>query len=206
MQYLDLKKRLKDFLIFSIKDIEKLNLSFYKQRLSEWQSKGYIKKICQGFYVFSDLEINEKDMFIIANKIYEPSYVSLETALSFYGLIPETVYSVTSVTSRNTKDKKTLIGTFIYKRIKSSFMFGYDLEKHNGFNYRIAEMEKAILDYLYLNAKINNRESFDETRFNVTELISRLDVEKFNKYLEAFNNKALARRAKKFLTYIQNYD
>ena len=89
MQYLDLKTQLKDFLVFSIKDIEKVDLSFHKQRLSEWQKKSYVKKIRQGFYIFADLEINEKTLFTIANRIYEPSYISLEMALSIYGLIPK---------------------------------------------------------------------------------------------------------------------
>ena len=103
MQYIDLKSQLKDFPVFSIIDIEKADLTFHKQRLSEWQRKNYIKKIRQGFYVFSDLEINEQILFIIANRIYEPSYISLEMALSIHGLIPEAVYGVTSVTSQKTK-------------------------------------------------------------------------------------------------------
>jgi predicted transcriptional regulator of viral defense system len=81
MQYLDLKTKLKDFPVFSIKDIEKVDSSFHKQRLSEWQKKGYVKKVRQGFYIFSDLEMNEQTLFTIANRIYKPSYISLEMVL-----------------------------------------------------------------------------------------------------------------------------
>jgi len=204
MQYLDLKTQLKDFPIFSIKDIEKMDLSFHKQRLSEWQKKGYVKKICKGFYIFSDLKINEPMLFIIANRIYEPSYISLEMALSIYGLIPEAVYKMTSVTSQNTKNLKTPVGDFIYRHIQPSLMFGYELQEYNGHHYQIAEIEKAVLDYLYLNSKINDNESFEGMRFNISELKEKINIEKFNKYLEAFNNKSLARRAKKFLIYINN--
>ena len=84
-------------------------------------------------------------------------------------------------------------------------MFGYELREHDGHRYQIAEMEKAILDYLYFNPKISDSESFEGMRFNVSEIKEKLNIEKFNKYLEAFNNKSLARRAKKFLTYINNY-
>jgi len=205
MQYLDLKTQFKDFIVFSIKDIEKVDLSFHKQRLSEWQKKGYVKKIRQGFYIFSDLQINEKILFIIANRIYEPSYISLEMALSIYGIIPEAVYGITSVTSQNTKNIKTPVGDFIYRHIQPDLMFGYELREHDGHRYQIAEMEKAILDYLYFNPKISDSESFEGMRFNVSEIKEKLNIEKFNKYLEAFNNKSLARRAKKFLTYINNY-
>ncbi len=202
MQYLDLKTQLKDFTIFSIKDIEKVDLSFHKQRLSEWQKKGYVKKVRQGFYIFSDLEMNEPTLFTIANRIYEPSYISLEMALSIFGIIPESVYGITSVTSQKTKNIKTPVGDFIYRHIQRELMFGYELREHAGNHYQIAELEKAILDYLYFNAKINDFESFEGIRFNIYETRGKINVEKFNKYLDAFNNKALVRRAKKFLAYI----
>jgi len=205
MQYLELKTQLKDFLVFSIKDIEKVDLSFHKQRLSEWQKKDYVKKIRQGFYIFSDLQINEKILFTIANRIYEPSYISFEMALSIYGIIPEAVYGVTSATSQNTKNIKTPVGDFIYRHIQSDLMFGYELREHDGHHYQVAELEKAILDYLYSNPKVNDNESFEGVRFNVTELKEKINIEKFNKYLEAFHSKALIRRAKKFLTYINNH-
>jgi predicted transcriptional regulator of viral defense system len=205
MQYLELKTQLKNFPVFSIKDIEKLDSSFHKQRLSEWQKKDYVKKICKGFYIFSDLAINEPTLFTIANRVYEPSYISLEMALSIYGIIPEAVYSITSATSQKTKNLKSPVGDFIYRHIQPDFMFGYELREHDGHHYQIAELEKALLDYLYLNSKINDDESFEGMRFNVSELKEKLNIEKFNKYLEAFHNKSLARRAKKFLTYINNH-
>jgi predicted transcriptional regulator of viral defense system len=204
MQYLDLKTQLKDFPVFSIKDIEKVDLSFHKQRLSEWQKKGYVKKICKGFYIFSDLEINEQALFTIANRVYEPSYISLEMALSIYGLIPEAVYSITSVTSQKTRTLKTPVGNFIYRHTMPELLFGYQLREHNGHHYQIAEIEKAILDYLYFNVKMNDEESFKGMRFNVGEIKERVDMEKFNKYLDAYHNKALVKRAKKFLTYINH--
>lgn len=202
MQYLDLKNQLKDFPIFSIKDIEKMDSSFHKQRLSEWQKKGYVKKIRQGFYIFTDLEVNEKILFIIANRIYEPSYVSLEMALSIYGLIPEAVYGITSVTSQNTKNIKTPVGDFMYRHIQPELMFGYELREHGGHHYQIAEIEKTILDFLYFNSKISDNESFEGMRFNTSLLKEKIDLEKFNKYLEAFHSKALEKRAKKFLQFI----
>lgn len=202
MQYLDLKTQLKDFPVFSIKDIEKMDLSFHKQRLSEWQKKDYVKKICKGFYIFSDLQINEPTLFTIANRVYEPSYISLEMALSIYGIIPEAVYGITSVTSQKTKNLKSPVGDFIYRHIQPELMFGYELREHDGHRYQVAEIEKAILDYLYFNSKINDNESFEGMRFNISELKEKINMEKFNKYLEAFHSKALEKRAKKFLQFI----
>ena len=205
MQYLDLKTQLKDFSVFSINDIEMVDLSFHKQRLSEWQKKDYVKKICKSFYIFSDLQINEHVLCIIANRIYEPSYISLEMALSIYGIIPESVYGITSVTSQRTKNLRTPVGDFIYRHTQPDLMFGYELREYDGHHYQIAEIEKAVLDYLYFNSKISGNESFEGMRFNVSEIKEKINIEKFNKYLGAFNNKSLTRRAKKFLTYIKNH-
>ena len=204
MQYVELKEQLKNFKIFNLNDIRKIEEDFDLRRLNEWQKKNYIKKIRQGFYIFSDLEINEQALFIIANRIHEPSYISLEMALSFYGFIPEAVYGITSVTSQKTKKIKTLVGGFAYRHIKPELLFGYGLREYDGHHYRMAETEKAVLDYLYFNSKIKDEESFIGTRFNADEFKKSVNMEKFNKYLAAFNNKALVRRVKKFLTYIEH--
>src|SRR3989338_3756269 len=100
MRYLDLKQKLKDFTLFSLEHIRKFEKSFDRRRLTEWQKKNYIKKIIKGYYIFSDVDINQNVLFLIANKIYKPSYVSFESALSFYKLIPESIYAVTSANSR----------------------------------------------------------------------------------------------------------
>jgi predicted transcriptional regulator of viral defense system len=123
-------------------------------------------------------------------------------ALSIYGLIPEAVYGITSVTSKRSKNLKTPVGDFIYRHIQPELMFGYELREHGGHHYQIAEIEKAVLDYLYLNSKIGDNESFEGMRFNTSELKEKINMEKFNKYLEAFHSKALEKRAKKFLQYI----
>ena len=204
MQYVELKEQLKNFKIFNLNDIRKIEEDFDLRRLNEWQKKNYIKKIRQGFYIFSDLEINEQTLFVIANRIHEPSYISLEMALSFYGFIPEAVYGITSVTSQKTRTIKTPIGGFTYRHLKPEFLFGYELREYDGHNYRMAETEKAVLDYLYFNSKIKDEESFIGARFNTDEFKKRVNMEKFNKYLAAFNNKALAKRVKKFLTYIEH--
>jgi predicted transcriptional regulator of viral defense system len=126
-------------------------------------------------------------------------------ALSIYELIPEAVYGITSVTSQRTKRLKTPVGDFIYRHVVPGLLFGYQLREHNGHNYQIAEIEKAVLDYFYFNAKINDEESVKGMRFNSSEFKEKANMEKFNKYLAAFDNKALAKRAKKFLQYI-NFD
>ncbi len=202
MQFLELKNNLKDFIIFSKKDIEKIDQSFYNQRLSEWQDKGYIKMIRRGYYIFSDLELNESVLFLIANKIYSPSYVSLEMAFSYYNLIPESVYGITSVTSQKTNNFKTNLGEFIYSHIKPELMFGYRLVKYGIYNFKIAEIEKTLLDYFYLNPQIKTKDDFAGMRFNSEIFRDNSNKDKLLNYLKIFNNKSLRKRLESFLKYI----
>jgi predicted transcriptional regulator of viral defense system len=204
MQFFDLKAQLRDFAVFSVKDIKKIDPMFHMQRLSEWQGMDYIEKIRQGFYIFSDLPVDERTLFLIANGIYQPSYISLEMAFSLYHLIPESVYTVTSVTSRKTYDVQTARGHFKYRHLKSSLLFGYELREYEGHRYAVAEIEKAVLDYLYLNPHVKNDRDFDGLRLNVSEFKAQAKMAKFLKYLEAFKNNALSDRAHNFITYINH--
>ncbi len=203
MRYQELKEKLKDFVIFTLNDIRKTYPDFHRRRLNEWQDKGYIKKLRRGYYMFSDLSLNEETLFLIANRLYVPSYVSFETALSHYGLIPEGVYSLTSVSTKKTSDFKTPIARFLYRKIKPSLFFGYQLEKHKGQGYKIAEMEKALLDYVYFNPQIAKRGDFHEWRFNSEEFLSKADIPKLRQYTTAFKNKRLAVRIKKILVLMK---
>jgi predicted transcriptional regulator of viral defense system len=202
MQYLEIKDNLRNFVVFSIKDVLKVDPSFHKQRFSEWQKKGYIRKIAKGYYIFSDLEINEAVLFIIANRIFEPSYVSLEMALSYYGLIPESVYGITSVSSKRTYTFKTKLTNFTYHKTKSELMFGYRLIAYQNHNFKIAEIEKAILDYFYFNSKLKTKGEFEELRFNKEVFKEKVDMEKTKNYLSLFNNKSLEKRVNRFIKYL----
>jgi predicted transcriptional regulator of viral defense system len=72
-----------------------------------------------------------------------------------------------------------------------------------GFPLRMAELEKVLLDYLYLNTYIKSDQDLDGLRLNVDDLKEKLSVEKFNDYLTLFGNKALAARATYILKYLQ---
>lgn len=204
MQYLELKQQLKDFLIFSLDDIKKVDPAFYRRRLNEWQEKGYIKKIIKKYYIFSDLEINESVLFAIANRIFDPSYISLEMALSYHGLIPESVYGITSVSSRKTYAFDSQLANFNYRKIKPELMFGYQLIKYQNHSFKIAEIEKAILDFFYVNSKLKTEGEFEELRINRDTFQEQVNVEKLARYLAQYKNKALERRINKFIKFINH--
>lgn len=195
MRYLDLKTQFEHKIIFSLTDIRKIEPGFHRTRLSEWQAKGYIRKIAREYYLFADASIEERVLFLIANRIYKPSYISLETGLRYYNLIPESVYQITSVSSKKTQEFASDIASFSYNTIKPELMFGYNLIEHRGQKIKIGEREKVLLDYLYLNPQIDSEEAVAELRLNQQELEA-INMEKLSKYREIFDNKALNHRLK----------
>jgi len=194
MQFLKLKQKLSDQIVFTSNDIRKIDSAFYLSRLTEWQKKGYIKKVIKGYYIFTDTEIDEIVLFSIANRIYPSSYISLESSFRYYNIIPEGVFSITSVTARNTYRFSTDVGEFKYQKLMPSLFFGYQIVNRGKTKVKIAFLEKAILDYFYLHPKISDKESIDGLRLNLDILSKDLDQKKMMDYLSSFNNKSLERR------------
>ena len=203
MHFQEFKGKLKDFKVFSVSDIRKVDAQFYPARLTEWQKKGLIKKIRRGYYVFSDLVIREEELFLIANRIYTPSYVSFESALSYYGLIPEGVYTITSACGKKTARFHATVGEFSYRHIKPPLLFGYHLQKLGNQTYKIADREKTVLDYLYLNPSIVSDADFHEWRFNSQEFMKSADMTKMHKYAKAFHSARLMQRLEQFLIKVK---
>lgn len=204
MRYIELRESLKDFTVFSLSDIKGIDNSFHRRRLNEWQEKGYIRKIIKGYYVFSDLELNENVLFEIANRIYTPSYVSLEMALSHYHLVPESVYGITSICTRRTYRFETPIAQFIYRTVKSSLFFGYELVKYENKVFKIASIEKAILDYFYLNPDVKTDSDFESLRIDRDMFFEQVNEKKLNQFLVIFAQKALTKRIRSFWGFLQN--
>lgn len=202
--YLKLKEKLKDYPIFSQKQIKKIYPKFNIHNLKEWQKKKYIKKIIKGYYVFSDVKISEPVLFIISNEIYKPSYVSFEMALSYYKLIPESVYGVTSATTRHTYKFKTDYAPFIYRRVKPKLMFGYKLVEYDNQVYKIAEIEKSLIDFFYIKPDIKKEEDFEELRIDKESFLEQVNLSKLNDYLKLIDSDVLSRRVRKFVRYIKN--
>ena len=204
MRYNDFREAFKIFTVFSVDDIRRIDNRFNVRRLVEWQDKGYIKKIIRGHYIFANLELNENVLFEIANRIYSPSYISFEMALSFYHMIPESVYGLTSATSRKTKVFKTKIGDFIYRTIQPRLLFGYKLIDYIGRRFKVAEPEKALLDYFYLNTSIKSEDDFAEMRIDRDQYLTYVDESRLLAYINEFRQKRLSKRVKSFMEYMKN--
>lgn len=108
--------------------------------------RGDLVKLRRGLYARSDSLPSDLE---IANALYRPSYVSFSFALSFHGLIPEAVYTVTSATTRTTAGFTSLGKQFSYHRLKPAAFAGYGSVRVDGRAVWIAEPEKALVDTLY---------------------------------------------------------
>lgn len=131
---------------------------------------GIFIKLRNGAYLIKDSYVPP---FFIANKLYEPSYISLNTALSHYDIIPEVVYATTSVTTKISREFNTPKGAFVYQRIKKPAFTGYSLKIIDKENVLIADPEKALADYLYFVdlKKISLNDRLELRNINKTELI-----------------------------------
>jgi predicted transcriptional regulator of viral defense system len=203
MKFKDFQLHAKDLPVFNLNDVRKFDPDFHRQQLSDWLNRGYIKSLVGGFYLLADVQVDENYLFMLANRIYEPSYISRESALAYYLVIPESVLGVTSVSSRKTKQFDSEWGRFIYRSIKPALMFGYRVVVQEKMTkYKIASLEKAVLDSLYWNNKIESSDDLAGLRWNRQELLGLDDNPLFKKYLKIFDNKALNRRVDLLLEYI----
>jgi len=200
MNFISFKNSLRDFPVFSIADIRAAHAGFDRRRLSEWLKKGYIKKIIKGYYLFSDVNIDENKLWAIANKIYKPSYISFETAMSYNELIPESIYMITSASTRRTSMFETPLARFSYRTIKPALFFGYSLLPGG---VKMAFMEKAILDYLYINPAVRTNDDFVSLRINRDEMLSQVNRQRLTDYVHRFNHKRLSKIIKNFLGWLE---
>lgn len=121
-----------------------------RKKISDLAKKGYFELLYNGHYLnLKSRERGDTSPERLANAIYFPSYVSLEWALQYYGLLTDRVYTITSVTSRKKAYFKTPLGNFSYEHLHSHrYPCGYELEPK--LKFLIARPEKALLDYLKL--------------------------------------------------------
>lgn len=166
-----------------------------KNTLVRWAQKGLLVKLRNGIYTFPEyLEMPNFSLFA-ANKIYRPYYVSSFAALSFYGLIPETIVQITSVTTLRTATFENRLGAYRYHSIAERGMFGFDLLLFNANKtLQIAKPEKALLDLIYFNPFYQSVEDMEQLRLDYSffEEIIRTDL--LLTYAERFQNAAFTER------------
>lgn len=163
-------------------DISKKN-TLYKLML-RLEKYGILSRVAKGKYIFPE---NIKNDFEIANIIITPSYISLESALSFYGVLPQFPYVITSITPLKSSKTDYKGKEFEFNHISESLFWGF--EKKDGF--LMASAEKALIDTLYLASKGLRRIDLDELT------LSSLNREKINRLAKLVNFMPFQKRIKR---------
>jgi predicted transcriptional regulator of viral defense system len=180
MKILDIVKTMNamDKRIFTIADLGKIIGSTNKNTLYKTAEnlvqKDILARVSKGVYINL---AKPPEIFEIANQLYIPSYVSLESALYRYGIIAQIPYTITSVTTKKPKKKGFENTELEYVHIAPKYFFGYIRDK----GVLIATREKALLDLLYLVAKKSRR--FNLANINFKEI----DLARFSSYLKYYS-------------------
>ncbi|ADH86489.1 conserved hypothetical protein [Desulfurivibrio alkaliphilus AHT 2] len=121
-------------------------------KIADLLAKGVLLPVRRGLYVLGPEERTEPiSLPLVANILYGPSYVSLEYALSRYGLIPEGVFDVTSVTLRRSRVMTNPLGRFSYKHLPQPvYGIGVRAEQEGKAAFLLASPEKALCDLIML--------------------------------------------------------
>ncbi len=180
------------------------NLATKARRL---ENAGEIIRLKKGLYITSS-KISRVPVspFLVANHMYGPSYISMQTALRFYGMIPETVYEIQSMTTGLTKEYSNDIGKFRYVHVSPEYYnCGVVVAEESGISFMIASPAKALCDLMvyspYLNLKSCNAIAEyleDDIRFDMDELAS-LDKDVIKRCAENSRKKTMLNQLMKFI-------
>jgi len=164
------------------------------KQLSRWVKSGKLIQIRRGLYMLAEPYIKIRPHpFYLANKLQRGSYVSLQSALEYYGLIPEYVPAVTSVTTRRTQTFTTPLGNYIFRHVKKELFFDYvQLDMGEGQLAFVATPEKSLLDLLYLTPGSDNPSYLRELRLQNLE---NLNIERFKSLASQTRIRKLIRAA-----------
>lgn len=148
-----------------------------------WLEKnGYLIRLKRGLYVVNP-EYSGKSLSseLIANHLYAPSYLSMASALRYYGLIPEATYSHQSMTVKHSRSFDTPLGFYDYKLIsKKAFSVGIRSVHMGDYAFLIASPEKALCDLIANSPKVNLRFMKDAETYLVHDI--RMDMDEFFKF------------------------
>ncbi len=169
-----------------------------RRQLSRWVRAGRLYQLRRGLYALAPPYQKVKPHpFLVANRMVRGSYVSLQSALAYYGLIPEVVPTVTSVTTARPGRWETPLGTFEFRHLKPDLFFGYRrLDLGKGQAAFVATPEKALLDLIYLTPGGDAPEYLRELRL---QNLDRLDPDVLQRMAARFDRPKMVRAAERIV-------
>lgn len=168
---------------------------------------GDILRMKKGLYVVSPkISRVELSSFLIANHIYGPSYVSMQTALRYYGLIPEAVYAIQSMTTGRGGEYTNMTGRYEYTHLSwAYYKVGVMIKDEGAVSFMIATPEKALCDLMVYTPKLNLRYQTelrvyleDDIRLDM-DAIRGFDIGIIRECIEVSRKKSMLRQLIKFI-------
>ena len=182
MKFEDLLNKTADLSCFTVSFLAAgQNPAQVRLQISRWVKDGRLIRLHKGLYVLAEpyRKINP-EKFCIANTLKSPSYVSLQSALGFYGMIPEYVPEVTSVTTVRPQTIQTPLGRFDFRHINKKMFWGYKKTKlSDGQSAFLACPEKALLDLIYLTAGGDSPDFIEQLRLQNFERLNKNILRQF---------------------------
>jgi predicted transcriptional regulator of viral defense system len=169
--------------------------SYLQRQLSRWVQGGYLYQLRRGLYALAPPYTKTRaHPFLIANRMVRSSYVSCQSALAHYGLIPEYTPTVTSVTTRRPAAWNTGLGRFEYRHVKTELFFGYTLiDLGNNQRAFVSQPEKAILDQVHLTPEGDTGAYLRELRL---QNLDQLNLQTLWRFAEQSGRPKLCRAAR----------
>jgi hypothetical protein len=173
-----------------------------RRQLTRWTQAGKIYQLRRGIYALAPpYQKVAPHPFVVANALVRGAYVSLQSALSYAGLIPEYTPVTTSVTTERTGEWRTPLGAYTFRHIKTSWFYGY---RHSNVAQRqtafVASPEKALLDLIYLEPRADSPDYLDALRLQHLDI---LDLERLCALAEQSGRPKLERATQHILTLAQ---
>jgi predicted transcriptional regulator of viral defense system len=188
----DILRLVKELPFFSFIDLKlaKKSNKYLKITLSRYAKNGKLIRLKKGYYVSAEYldrvrQNNDMENYVelLANVLYNSSYLSLEYILCRHGILSESIHNFTSISNLKTKIFSNEFGNFIYHKIKPELFIGFEVSKENGYSIFKATKAKALFDFLYLRKYLlTDKKSIEELRLNLENFIGK-DKNEFKKYV-----------------------
>ena len=163
-----------------------------RRQLSRWAGNGRLNRLRRGLYALAAPYRKVKaHPFVVANRMVRPSYVSLQSALGFFGLIPESVPVTTSITTGRPGEFSTPLGIFVFRHVRTPLFQGFrEVEMGDRQPAFVATAEKALLDLLYLEKSSDSEAYLSELRL---EMDDGFDLDAFERLSRSFRSPKVRR-------------
>jgi predicted transcriptional regulator of viral defense system len=193
MKFDDLLNTVSDLPCFTVRFLAAGgNLPQIRLQIDRWIKDGRIVRLHKGLYTLAEPYIKiAPEPFYVANRLKPASYVSLHSALSRYGMIPEFVPAVTSITTGRPQTIETPLARFEFRHIAKKHFWGYQqLELTSSQTAFVARPEKALLDLIYMTPGGDKQELIEELRLQNFEQI---DTAVLSQFAERFQSPKISR-------------